>query len=829
MNAPVVLVIEDNPSTRKIVRLTLGNEGFTVIEARNGAEGLALASKTPPDLILQDLLLPDMDGMVLVGRLRALPELAGVPIIAFSGFLSRLEHGRAAGMGFTDFLPKPVEPSRLVQVVRAHLPPDVAVPEKIGAGQRVLVVDDDPVQLKVARIRLAGLGFEVATATDGTDALDVLQRGGTQIVVSDVLMPRLDGFGLCAAMRKDSRFWHVPLILVSSNYVEAADQSLAHRMGATAFVVRTPDLAGVIQALNAAVNVPSGKWIPSVHPDAAEHHQHHERILRQLERQVALNVAFAHQSAMHASMLSVVAGISESLTKRHSLERAAPDILASLLDASGLSIGALFVRDARAGPGTTALDDLVLRAEQGLPAGVAEDARTFFGQRTLFERAVTQKAPLVVSSAIDSSPEHNLLARGGMASALIVPCVADDECLAVVLLASNARDLTETDWIPFARMIAVHLGLSFSLSRSFSRLEEEILERAQAESNVRHERDRAQRYLDTAEVILLKLDVEGRIALVNRYGSSVLEWAPGELLGRDWFDTCVPVRIRNESRAKFHDLLGQERSFAESPILTMSGEERLIEWRNRLLRDDEGCVIGTFSSGADITERNHAVEALRTADERTRFALKNADIGIWDMDCTTGVVQWSEILEAHYGLRPGTFGGTFDAFVERIHPDDRAVVLETVGKAMTAGGDFSVLNRSIQPDGAVRWLSGTGRILLGQHGEPVRAVGISQDVTERKRAETEFIRLRDEIQLQRMRVFKATMTTVQDIVNNLLNGFLLVRLEGEAHIPAEMLTVIDRLIEEASVKLKSLGDLKSVKEQELAIGVLGIEYPRVAF
>jgi two-component system OmpR family response regulator len=81
MSPRVVLVIEDNPTTRKIVRLTLGNEGFTVVEADNGAEALALASKTAPDLILQDLLLPDMDGFELVSRLRGLPELAGVPII----------------------------------------------------------------------------------------------------------------------------------------------------------------------------------------------------------------------------------------------------------------------------------------------------------------------------------------------------------------------------------------------------------------------------------------------------------------------------------------------------------------------------------------------------------------------------------------------------------------------------------------------------------------------------------------------------------------------------------------------------------------------------
>jgi PAS domain S-box-containing protein len=500
--------------------------------------------------------------------------------------------------------------------------------------------------------------------------------------------------------------------------------------------------------------------------------------------------------------------------------------------------------------------------------------------------------------------------------------------------------------IPVSMAVLAHRGADRELDFVYT-VSRDITERKQAEQALRSERDRAQRFLDTADVILLKLDLEGRIVLINRYGCSLLGWTADELLGRDWIETCLPARAREAFDITRRQLLGGDLSIIESPVVTKSGEERLVEWRKRLQRDDQGHVIGTFSSGTDITERQQGVEALRAAAARTRFALEAAGVGIWDMDCTSGGVQWSEILEAQYGLQPGTFGGTFEAFIERIHPDDRASLLQTVGKAMKDGADYTVQNRSIWPDGTVRWLSGAGRFYFGAHGEPVRGLGISQDVTtrmqadetrarlaaivdstddaiysttlddtvltwnagaerlygytsddmigrnralivpdrvsagltaammdkaahgeagesfetkrmrkdglvidvslmisaitdstgrvigassiardirNRKRAEAELKRLNDEIRLQRMRVFKATIRTVQDIVNTLLNGFQLVRMEGEDHLPAELLTLVDQMVQEAGVKLKTLGDLETVNEKEMIIG-MGIDYP----
>ena len=224
-----------------------------------------------------------------------------------------------------------------------------------------------------------------------------------------------------------------------------------------------------------------------------------------------------------------------------------------------------------------------------------------------------------------------------------------------------------------------------------------MTERKEAEASLRRERDRARQYLDVADVILLAVDLDGRITRINRYACALLGWTEDELLGRDWIETYLPARVRDTLRQTFHSLLGGDLSVVENPVVTKSGEERLIEWHNTVLRDDAGRVIGTFSSGTDITERQRAVEALRTAEERMRFALESANVGIWDMDYATGVLRWSEILEAQYGLRPGTFGGTFEAFVEAFIPTIASTVLEDAWKRHevrrrfldTASGDLA--------------------------------------------------------------------------------------------------------------------------------------------
>lgn len=146
----------------------------------------------------------------------------------------------------------------------------------------------------------------------------------------------------------------------------------------------------------------------------------------------------------------------------------------------------------------------------------------------------------------------------------------------------------------------------------------DITQQKQAEEALRAERDRAQGYLDTVEAMIVALDNEGRITLVNRKGCEILGYNEHELIGKNWFTTCLPASVRgNLEQQVFRDLItGHSRNYEylENPVLTRSGEERLIAWHNSVLTDAKANVIGLLSAGEDITQRRQAEEDLHKLD-----------------------------------------------------------------------------------------------------------------------------------------------------------------------------------------------------------------------
>src|SRR5262249_56466940 len=107
-------------------------------------------------------------------------------------------------------------------------------------------------------------------------------------------------------------------------------------------------------------------------------------------------------------------------------------------------------------------------------------------------------------------------------------------------------------------------------------------------------------------------------------------------------------------------------------------------------------------------------------------------MGVWDWDIVSGRIKWSDNLEAVFGLTPGGFEGTLEAFKERIHPEDVEAVLREITRNVEEGTQHDTEFRHIWPDGSVHWITGQGRVFRDANGRAVRMVGVAMDITARK-------------------------------------------------------------------------------------------------
>ncbi len=137
----------------------------------------------------------------------------------------------------------------------------------------------------------------------------------------------------------------------------------------------------------------------------------------------------------------------------------------------------------------------------------------------------------------------------------------------------------------------------------------------------------------------------------------------------------------------------------------------------------------------DITERREAENALRAANERLSLALETARMGVWEWDVKSGQVRWSDEVAALHGLPPGSFDGTFEAWVQTIHAEDRDRTVAAARRVLDGEGAYEAEYRTVRPDGSSYWTFARGILSRHPDGTPARLVGVCLDITSRKLAE----------------------------------------------------------------------------------------------
>src|SRR5499427_7934174 len=249
-HAPLVMIVDDDPNARDLLTATVRREGYRVIEATDGDTALALAREWRPDVVTLDVLMPRMDGWAVLTALKSDPELVDIPVIIVTVLADR---GIAVSLGAAEFLTKPVDRARLAATLRRHV---------FGSGV-VLVVDDESDSRQLARRHLDRLGWDVAEAKDGTDALSWLSRNPRPtMILLDLLMPGMNGFAFLEEIAKNPEWRGIPIVILTAMPLGAAERELLAGRTREVIAKGADDLASALSRI--LVRLPKAAEIAAV-------------------------------------------------------------------------------------------------------------------------------------------------------------------------------------------------------------------------------------------------------------------------------------------------------------------------------------------------------------------------------------------------------------------------------------------------------------------------------------------------------------------------------------------------------------------------------------
>lgn len=268
----------------------------------------------------------------------------------------------------------------------------------------------------------------------------------------------------------------------------------------------------------------------------------------------------------------------------------------------------------------------------------------------------------------------------------------------------------------------------------------DVTDKITAEIELVAEKQKAENYLDVAEVILVAFDCNAKITLLNRKGYEVLGYNLGELEGANWFEICIPAEEQERVLKVYNKIIIGEienLEYYENHIITKSGERRLIAWNNKLLRDSSNNITGTLSSGLDITDSRISQISLKESQERYEFVNKATQDAIYDWDIISNKVYRNESYQLLYSSNED-IGSDINWWESQVHPDDLEklntdlqIAFEKQEKSLTEEYRFK------KQDGTYAYVIDRGHIIYNEDGKPIRMIGAMNDVTEQRNAENQ--------------------------------------------------------------------------------------------
>jgi two-component system cell cycle response regulator len=248
-----ILLIEDNPDNLELMSYLLSAYGHSIATAEDGESGIEAACKVKPDLVACDIHLPGVDGYAVAKALKAVPELAGMPVVAVTALAMVGDREKILASGFDGYITKPIDPERVVSEIDSFLPRQLrgaaprgghaeggtaaAVPSCVQHTV-ILVVDDAPTNRELIYQTLTPCGYDVRLAESVADAMRQLRDLTPDLILSDLHMPGEDGFNFIRRVKDEPRLAELPFVFISSSVWGDKDRETALALGISRFLLR---------------------------------------------------------------------------------------------------------------------------------------------------------------------------------------------------------------------------------------------------------------------------------------------------------------------------------------------------------------------------------------------------------------------------------------------------------------------------------------------------------------------------------------------------------------------------------------------------------------
>ncbi len=274
----------------------------------------------------------------------------------------------------------------------------------------------------------------------------------------------------------------------------------------------------------------------------------------------------------------------------------------------------------------------------------------------------------------------------------------------------------------WTRTVTIVTIILFSIYANFI-----VKKREESERKLRKEHDFSMNLLETAQVIILVLDTNGRIVTFNPYMEQVSGYKLDEVKGRDWFTTFLPECDYDKIRNLFKKAIDNVRTLGNvNPIVTRDGREIQIEWYDKTLKDTDGRTRGLLSVGRDITERKRAEKEIR----KFRIIADRAEYGSAIVDLQGNIAYINDYFARTHGYASDElYGRNLSLF----HNEKQMETVRKINESLIEKGNFGPMEVwHTHKDGTEFPMLMSGVVILDESGKPENLATLAVDITERK-------------------------------------------------------------------------------------------------